>query len=96
MNVLKKVFHLLLITCAAAMAQGFASIMQQAPVLFAAATTRNPYLAYSMLPIFSAQEAGRSYVEARNEGLSYQDAYNNAKINYPKHLQNNTQKIKMY
>lgn len=66
---------------AAAMAQGFASIMQQAPVLFAAATTRNPYLAYSMLPIFSAQEAGRSYVEARNEGLSYQDAYNNAKIN---------------
>ena len=34
-----------------------------------------------MLPIFSAQEAGRSYVEARNEGLNYQDAYNNAKIN---------------
>ena len=66
---------------AVAMSQGLTSIIQQAPVLFAAGFTRNPYIGYSLIPIFTAQEAGRSYVEARNEGLSYQDAYNNSNIN---------------
>lgn len=65
----------------AAMAQGFASFIQQAPVLFAAGVSRNPYIAYSMLPMFAAQETGRSYVDARMEGLSTNDAYVNSGVN---------------
>ena len=66
---------------AAAMAQGFSSFIQQAPVLFYAGLTKNPYVAYSMLPMFGAQEAGRSYVDARMEGLSPDAAYLNSNIN---------------
>ena len=64
-----------------AAAQGFQSFIQQAPVLLYAGVRKNPYVAYSMLPMFAAQESGRSYQQARIEGLSIDAASLNANIN---------------
>ena len=64
-----------------AIASGLSSFLTQAPLLLASALTRNPKLAYTSLGYFGLQEKGISYKEARQAGLSHEEAVRNSNIN---------------